>query len=129
MDIFSGSFRTIERSLDYSSLKHEVTAQNIANADTPNYKGKQVSFKKLLSHSMNGVEARTTDPRHLKAGSGSSGDISLSDRNLRYTHDGNSVDIDKEMADLASNQIYYNTMAERMSSKFATLQNVIKGGR
>ena len=42
---------------------------------------------------------------------------------------GNSVDIDKEMADLASNQIYYNALTERISGKFSSLQNVIRGGK
>ena len=38
------------------------------------------------------------------------------------------MDIDKEMADLASNQIYYNALIERISGKFSSLQNVIRGG-
>ncbi len=49
--------------------------------------------------------------------------------NFQYRHDGNGVDMDKEQADLAANQIYYNALVDRLSSKFNSLQNVIKGGR
>ena len=49
--------------------------------------------------------------------------------NFRYRHDGNGVDMDKEQADLATNQIYYNALVDRLNGKFSTLQNVIKGGR
>ena len=48
---------------------------------------------------------------------------------VSYNESGNSVDIDKEMADLASNQIYYNALTERISGKFSSLQNVIRGGK
>lgn len=49
--------------------------------------------------------------------------------NTRYNHNGNGVDMDKEMADLATNQIYYNALTERINGKFNTLQSVIKGGK
>ena len=48
---------------------------------------------------------------------------------VSYNESGNSVDIDKEMADLATNQIYYNALTERISGKFSSLQNVIRGGK
>ena len=47
----------------------------------------------------------------------------------RYSHNGNGVDMDKEQANLATNQIYYNALVDRMNGKLNTLQNVIKGGR
>jgi flagellar basal-body rod protein FlgB len=39
------------------------------------------------------------------------------------------VDIDKEMTDLAANQIYYNAVTDRLSGKFQSLQDVIRGGK
>ena len=46
-----------------------------------------------------------------------------------YNHNGNSVDMDQEMAELAKNQIYYNALMERINGKFAVLQTVIRGGK
>lgn len=129
MNLFSGSFGTIERSLNYSASKHEITAQNIANADTPNYKGKKVSFEKVFNEAVSATEIRTTDPRHVVSNRQKDPAITLSDRRVQYGHNGNNVDIDKEMSDLASNQIYYSILTERLSGKFNSLQNVIKGGK
>lgn len=129
MNLFSGSFQTIERSMDYSVLKHEVTAQNIANADTPNYKGKKVSFGNVFDEAVSAAKLQMTDPRHINGRSQKNPAIKLSDRRVQYGHNGNNVDIDKEMSDLASNQIYYSILSERLSGKFNSLQNVIKGGK
>ncbi|RST75601.1 flagellar basal body rod protein FlgB [Siminovitchia acidinfaciens] len=129
MKLFSGSFHTIERSLNYSALKHEITAQNIANADTPNYKGKKVSFEKVFNDTISAAKIRITDPRHIKGSRQINPAITLSDRRVQYSHNGNNVDIDKEMSNLASNQIYYSILTERLSGKFNSLQNVIKGGK
>ena len=129
MDIFSGNFATIERSLKYASLKHDITAQNIANADTPNYKGRQISFRNTLNEAISSFKPKMTDARHLMFESRGEFPISISNRPVRYGHNGNNVDIDKEMSDLATNQIYYSTMTDRLNGKLSTLQTVIKGGK
>lgn len=49
--------------------------------------------------------------------------------NVNYNENGNSVDLDKEMADMATNQIYFNALTERINGKFNTLQTVIRGGK
>jgi flagellar basal-body rod protein FlgB len=131
LKLFSGTISTIEHALDYSTLKQKVISQNIANADTPNYKVKDASFKEVLQQTVNGyLEANKNDARHydFKARP-SSAQAVVTKRNVSYNHNGNSVDLDKEMSDLATNQIYYNAMIERMSGKFSSLQNVIRGGK
>ncbi|MBT2688551.1 flagellar basal body rod protein FlgB [Bacillus sp. ISL-47] len=131
MKLFSGTISTIEHALDYSSLKQKVISHNIANADTPNYKAKDASFKEAFQQAVNGsLEANKSDARHYDFnGSASSAQGLVTKRNVSYNHNGNSVDLDKEMSDLATNQIYYNAMIERMSGKFSSLQNVIRGGK
>ncbi|PLT31541.1 flagellar basal body rod protein FlgB [Peribacillus deserti] len=131
MKLFSNSITTLERALDYSSVKQKVISQNIANADTPNYKAKDVSFKNMLQQEKElGLNACKTDSRHFDFYGSSSGTNGVYTRNdVQYNHNGNSVDVDKEMSDLATNQIYYNALTERISGKFQTLHSVIKGGR
>ena len=129
MGIFSGSFAAIERSLAYSSLKHDLIAQNIANADTPNYKGRQISFKNTLNDAVSAFEPKTTDTRHIRMKTRDGFQVSFSNRPVQYNHNGNNVDIDKEMSDLAANQIYYSAMTDRLNGKLSTLQTVIKGGK
>lgn len=130
MSIFGGTISQLERGLDFSATRGKTISQNIANVDTPNYKAKHVSFKEVFADvRTNSLEAYRTDARHIafKSNGTQSGVSHYS--NLRYRHDGNGVDMDKEQADLATNQIYYNALVDRINGKFNTLQNVIKGGR
>ncbi|WML49286.1 flagellar basal body rod protein FlgB [Neobacillus sp. PS3-34] len=130
MNLFS-NISTLERALDYSSLKQKVISQNIANVDTPNYKAKDVSFKAVLQNELDtSFNTYRTDNRHIDFSDSSSSSTGIiTQRNVQYNHNGNSVDMDKEMSNLATNQIYYNALIERLNGKFSTLQNVIRGGK
>ncbi|MEF2095475.1 flagellar basal body rod protein FlgB [Peribacillus sp. NPDC096447] len=131
MELFSNTFQSLENALDYSNAKQKVISQNIANSDTPNYKAKEVdkiqSFKGELESSL---ESYRTDERHFTFKSeGRHASHIVTQKNVRYNNNGNSVDVDKEMTDLAANQIYYNAVTDRLSGKFQSLQNVIRGGK
>ncbi|RLQ95751.1 flagellar basal body rod protein FlgB [Falsibacillus albus] len=130
MRLFSNTVGTIEQALDYSALKQKVISQNIANVDTPNYKAKDVSFKKFLEEANSSqVEAYRTDPKHFSFTSSSESPAVISQANVRYNENGNSVDVDKEMSDLASNQIYFDALTSQLNNQFSILQAVIKGGK
>lgn len=131
MKLFSNTISTLENGLNYSSLKQKVISQNIANEATPGYKAKDVSFKETLQMTVNqSLAANRTNNRHFdfKVSESSNQGI-VTRKNVSFNENGNSVDIDNEMADLATNQIYYNALIDRMSGKFSSLQNVIRGGK
>ncbi|MDV7763255.1 flagellar basal body rod protein FlgB [Peribacillus simplex] len=131
MELFSNTFQSLENALNYSNTKQKVISQNIANSDTPNYKAKEVdktqSFKAELGSSL---KSYRTDERHytFKSERGHASPI-VFQKNVQYNNNGNSVDVDKEMTDLAANQIYYNAVSDRLSGKFQSLENVIRGGK
>lgn len=130
MVLFTGTIALLEKALDYSSVKQNVIAHNIANADTPNYKAKDVQFNAYLHDALEKrIQAKRTDERHIPFQSRDPQIQITTRKNLRYHHNGNSVDIDYEMAELAKNQIYYQTMTDILSGKLRTLQTVIRGGK
>ena len=130
MKLFSNTFTSLDNALNYSSLKQKVISQNIANVDTPNYKAKDVSFKTLLQNELNqDFKTYRTDYRHIDFSSSNSQSGVITRNNVEYNNNGNSVDVDQEMSDLATNQIYYDALVEQLNSKFSTLQNVIRGGK
>ncbi|RHW39652.1 flagellar basal body rod protein FlgB [Lysinibacillus yapensis] len=130
MNLFGGTISSLENGLNYASLKNKTIAQNIANVDTPNYKAKNVSFEKMLSDAKkSAISANRTDNRHFEFDIKQSTPGVYSYENFNYRSNGNGVDMDAEQASLAQNTIYYNALIERVSSKFNTLNNVIKGGR
>lgn len=131
MKLFSNTFTSLEQALNYSSLKQKVMAQNIANADTPNYKAKDVSFNSILQNELSqNFTTYRTDSRHIDFSDNTSASPTIVTRpDVQYNNNGNSVDLDQEMSDLAKNQIYYNALVEQENSKLTALQNVINGGK
>jgi flagellar basal-body rod protein FlgB len=130
MKLFSGTINNLENSLKYATIKQKVIAQNIANVDTPNYKAKEVLKPSFQSELKVAMQANRTDARHLSFSNSTETRGSVVSRpNSQYNHNGNSVDIDKEMSELAENQIYYNALIERINGKFNSLKTVISGGR
>jgi flagellar basal-body rod protein FlgB len=126
LKLFSNSFQTLEQALDYAALKQKVIAHNIANVDTPNFKAKEVQFRTQFQQAL---EAYRTDPRHFEFKANINKFLVTTKNDLVYNHNRNNVDIDREMSDLAANQIYYHALIERLNGKFNSLKTVIKGGK
>ena len=125
--LFSNTISTLENAINYANTKQKVISQNIANVDTPNYKAKEVTFKDTLNQTM---EAKITSDKHIPyTASNSSSTKIVTKTGVSYNNNGNSVDMDKEMTDLATNQIYYNALIDRISGKFNSLETVIRGGK
>ncbi|WP_371809617.1 flagellar basal body rod protein FlgB [Halobacillus sp. Marseille-Q1614] len=109
--------------------KNKVISANITNVDTIGYKAKQVTFKNVLSGELNSLEAKRTHPKHFTFENSSSPVIQTTSRQgTIYNHNGNNVDIDKELNELAKNQIQYQALVERLSGKFNSLKEVVRGG-
>ena len=123
------------RALAAANLRHEVLSNNIANVNTPYFRRSHVHFEDLLKKEL-GLEddplmkvVRTHD-RHLPIpyhGKTHAFIEQESTTNMRL--DGNNVDIDIEMADVAKNQLYYNAMANQISSHIGKLKSVITSGQ
>ncbi|MFT8319489.1 MAG: flagellar basal body rod protein FlgB [Bacillus sp. (in: firmicutes)] len=126
MKLFSNTISNLENAINYSNTKQKVIAQNIANVDTPNYKAKEVTFKQSLT---NALEVHKTNPKHMDFSQSNVESKITAKKGATYNNSGNSVDMDKEMTDLATNQIYYNALIERINGKFNSLENVIRGGK
>lgn len=110
------------------ATRQSAIATNIANADTPGYRGMDVSFAAALGRAGSTLALTLTDPRHAQgaAAAGSGGDtLVLSGGAPR--RDGNDVDVDREMGKLARNQIEYQFLARTLGRKFSKLREAITG--
>ncbi|MDA7025869.1 flagellar basal body rod protein FlgB [Bacillus sp. CLL-7-23] len=129
MDIFAGTIKTLEGSLRQANIKQKVISNNIANVDTPNYKAKEVSFKNVLNEESSRLNAIKTDYRHIDFKGNQSNYSVVSSKNTSYQKNGNNVDIDREMSEMAKNQIQYQALVERISGKFNSLRTALTGGK
>lgn len=130
MNLFSITIKQLEQGINYASTKQKVISNNIANVETPGYKAKTVQFRDMLEREIENLEAYKTHEKHLSFSSRSSMSYKISTRHqASYKSNGNSVDIDLEMSEMAQNQIYYDALIDRINGKFKSLKSVIKGGK
>ncbi|MGV3489425.1 MAG: flagellar basal body rod protein FlgB [Tuberibacillus sp.] len=127
MDLFGNTtIPILEKALDRTSMAHSVIAQNIANADTPNYKAQRLVFSDELQSA---IQAQRTDPRHFGFKGVANGARIVTDRTSSIQNNGNNVDVDTEMVNLAKNQIAYQAYSEAISRKFNEWKIVLQGGQ
>ncbi|MEN7372497.1 flagellar basal body rod protein FlgB, partial [Bacillus licheniformis] len=107
----------------------KVITNNLANVDTPNYKAKKVSFKNVLNEESSRINAIKTDYRHIDFKGNEPNYSVVSRKNTTYQENGNNVDVDQEMSEMAKNQIQYQALVERISGKFNSLRTAITGGK
>jgi flagellar basal-body rod protein FlgB len=104
----------LTRILDTSSMRHRVIAQNIANVNTPGYSRLELTFEDQLTAELQGASGRPV-PR-----------IVASTTNEPRA-DGNNVSLEQEISDLNKNTLLYNTAAQLLTSRLATLRSSIAG--
>ncbi|MEA4883641.1 MAG: flagellar basal body rod protein FlgB [Clostridia bacterium] len=137
MGIFdSRTMRVLESALDLSSARHAIIVNNIANVNTPGYKAADIDFQSAFAQALAGhapIEGRLTRPGHIpiRSGSGDPGEVATTHdaEGVTMRRDGNSVDIDVEMARLAENATMYSTLSQLVSTKFSMMKYVINEGR
>ncbi len=129
----------LEKSLNAYWKRNETISNNIANVDTPGYKRKDVKFEEALAKAVKKTEdashsdTRTEVDKKQEASSGSRSvdrvepEVYTQNEGYSYRLDGNNVDIDNEMAELAKNSIRYNVIMSQINSKFQAFKTVMKG--
>ena len=124
----------LQKGLDASWTRNDVIMNNIANVDTPGFKGSSVSFEEEMKQALeadgHGFTAKVTRPQHYKFASNSASDIQpaiMQNADTNYRHDSNNVDIDYENIELAKNTLWYDTLIEKVSSEIRKLKTVING--
>ncbi len=134
MDLINNSTtQLLQTAMSSASTRQNTITNNIANVDTPNYKAQKTVFSHELNRAKEGhrLNANRTDIRHQEFGGRPADDSATVIRreNTTYNHNGNNVDIDHEMSELAKNQIYYNSLVDRLSGRFNSIRTVIGKGR
>jgi len=109
----------------------ELLASNLANADTPNYKARDIDFQAALKMATSGQSdhVNTTHQKHFPtAGSGESYSSALMYRkSIQDSLDGNTVDEQIEQSQFMQNSVQYQASLDFLGGKFRSLRTAIKG--
>ena len=114
------------------SKRAEILASNIINADTPNYKAKDLDFSSILNASkntmMNPVSIRASHNNHITNGSSDSFITQTKYRIPEHASlDGNTVDSHVEKSKFAENSVRYQISLSMLNNKIQGLINNLKG--
>ena len=119
-----------EAALLFRARRMEVLAANLANADTPHYQARDLTFSAVLDERMGAArQLKTTDARHLTV------DPLAARETLQYrmphqpSLDGNTVEADLELARYAENAVAYQASLLFASGKISSLRTALTGSR
>jgi len=131
--LFSTGFRALESALTAHEHMQTARAANVANIDTPNYQADPRSFADFLATQQknnSSVGMARTKNSHMSGNSGAGLNISMANHAHNSGRmDGNSVDVQKEMAKMAETQLMYELTLRLIKGKLGGLANAIKEGR
>lgn len=132
---FGKTVDILHRSMDVEMLRRRVSANNIANADTPNFKRSTVNFESELSRALASEKvskpaAALTDDHHIPFDRVQNYRDVKPRRVLDYLsqsdNNGNNVDVEEESMLLLQNQLRYDLMGRAMSNQFSRINLVLR---
>ncbi|MCB0383890.1 MAG: flagellar basal body rod protein FlgB [Bdellovibrionales bacterium] len=127
-NLFDKTTDALGASVNMRLLRQSITSSNIANAETPGYKAKKVDFEDALARAIDVQGMRqmnATSGEHFATGPGSISRVRADvydNPDINVTNDGNTVDMEKEMATLAENSILYRAALQLINKKLAALK-------
>jgi flagellar basal-body rod protein FlgB len=101
---------SLERYMDLLSARQKLVASNIANAETPGYRTRDIDFEREFRSQIAG----TPDAQEVTG--------------LEIKHDGNNVDLDREARLLGENALRFSVASNLMRAQLQMLRNAIQGG-
>ncbi|WP_198116611.1 flagellar basal body rod protein FlgB [Massilia rhizosphaerae] len=130
-----------ETALSLRSQRQELLASNIANADTPNFKARDIDFSSALQGALaratNAAPLATTSGAHYPNGQAAADGKTLADGTTPVLYrtvtqgavDGNTVDMDTERTQFADNALRYEAGITMLNQQIRNMLQAIQGGQ
>ncbi|GHV89535.1 flagellar basal body rod protein FlgB [Spirochaetia bacterium] len=134
---FGKTVDLLHRAMDANLIRRDVMANNMANAEVPNFKRSVVNFESELKRALDTekqrppLELTLTNPKHIP--SWRSRDYQgvqprrVLDYTSTYNNNGNNVDPEQELIGLTQNQMTYTLLAQAASFEFSQMSLVLRG--
>lgn len=134
---FSRTVDILSRALDANTMRYQVTANNLANAEVPNFKRTSVNFESELKRafdseqtSENAIALTTNNPQHIQ----SDGVIDYTTVEPRLVTDyltttnanGNNVDAEQEAMEVLRIQLNYQLLTQLQNFQFSQMKVVLR---
>ena len=137
MNTFTRGIDLLQREMDVTSLRYQVTANNLANSGVPNFKRSTVNFESELKRALdsekiakNSFQLTTTDDRHIQINVPYDYKDVQPRRVVDYTTtskaNGNNVDAETEANNILQIQMQYRLLTQLTSFEFDQINTAIK---
>ncbi|MCL2759798.1 MAG: flagellar basal body rod protein FlgB [Treponema sp.] len=137
MNTFARTIDLLHRAMDASTVRRQVIANNLANADVPNFKRTVVNFESELKRALETegkrppLELKTTHPSHFpNYKERDYRDVQIRrvlDYTSTYNNNGNNVDPEQEFMLATQNQMSYTLFAQAAAFEFSQINQVLRG--
>lgn len=122
------SFKMLENLLKVSQFRQKVLSSNIANADTPAYRSKDIAdFKSLLSGENQKLQMATTNQMHIAPKTDIPDVSGIKVQEIEPWADSNNVELDIEVSKMTENSLMYETGVRLISGKISKFKQAVQG--
>jgi flagellar basal-body rod protein FlgB len=128
MNLLNQALGVHEQALQVKSRRLEVLAQNIANADTPHYKARDIDFKAVMKQTQHQDNAmKTTSQGHFAVGQGLDADGMRFRTPFNTAFDGNTVEMSVEQAQYGKAAADYQATLNFLESRVSGVRKALRG--
>jgi flagellar basal-body rod protein FlgB len=141
--LFDRTSQVLDKSIALRMARHGLIASNIANAETPNYRARDIDFESTMTNLIDKanevekpvLELTETDSRHMSIGDVESGAVAKEDKeqivymsndDIVVGNDNNTVNLETETARLQWNSLLYSVSAQLLNRRLQSLSDIIE---
>lgn len=119
------------KAIQVRTQRMEIIAGNLANADTPGYKARDIDFQKVMKSAQHTRDQNLTrtHQNHIKGSMAGIGELQYRNPFQPDTGDGNSVDVQIERNKFLDNGLRYQASMEFLNGKIKGMKKALKGGQ
>jgi flagellar basal-body rod protein FlgB len=135
MDVNDKTLNALTTALNFRDMKNNLIASNVANANTPGFKAKKIDFEAALARALDvdgQMQMNATDERHFNVGGGGFNNLEpeiYDNPNGVVSPDGNSVDVEAEMAQMAENKLMFDALVQLINKKMGIMKYAINSDK
>lgn len=135
MNVNDKTLQALAAATKFREMRQEMISSNIANKDVPGYKAKRLDFESALARALDvdgNMTMKVEDQDHYNVGNGGFDNLrpeTYEDPNGVVSENGNTVDVQEEMALMAENKIMYDALVQLMNKKLGIMKYAITSER
>ena len=125
MDVLNGIFGVHEKAMSLRQRRLALLGQNIANADTPHYKAKDIDFKKIMAKETD-FSIKLSQPGHMNSTNSRNSTLIFRTPN-NPAADGNTVELNYEQAQFGKESARYTATLQFLENRIGGIRRALRG--